>query len=137
MFTPASAELPPAAPAPRAKGLLVAATLCGLGGIALAAGACWSFIVESGRNNPMAGTVVFVYPFAALYCVAGYLLYKPHRAGGWLAMTTCALVAGLQFMRIDSSSATWLSPIVVGNLAVILLVILNWRHLRPSRQVGA
>ena len=137
MSTPSSADLPPAAPAPRAKGLLVAAILCGLAGIALAAAACWSFIVESGRNNAMAGTVIFVYPVAALYCLAGYLLYKPHRAGGWLAVMTCALVAALQFTGIDSSSATWFSPVVLGNLAVVLLVILNWRHLRPSRQVGA
>ncbi len=145
MSGPSSPQLPVTGPAPRARGVLAASILCWLAGTGTASFACAEFISEI-QHNPMAGLIVVVYPVSALYCLAGYFLYKPSRVGGWLAVITAGLVSAVELLHVellgfDSPDVELLdSPelyLVLCNLAVILLVVLNWRHLRPSGEVGA
>jgi uncharacterized membrane protein len=75
-------------------------------------------------------TVFAVLVLAVAYGVAGYLVRKGRRLGGWIAV----LIAGL----LSAWSITTLNLlIVIPNLPIVALLVLNWRHLRTGREVGA
>lgn len=132
----ASTEPPVTAAAPRPKGLLAASILCWLAGTVIGVLVVSFVVSETRRANPMAMLALVWLPLAAPYCIAGYLLGKARRSGGSLAVLTAALVSAVQL--VASSGGAILSPGLFGNLGIILLVVLNWRHLRPlTRQVGA
>ena len=136
MSEPSSAEPSVTAPARRPKGLIAASILCWLGGILIGVLAVWFVISETQRANPMAMLALVWLPLAAPYCLAGYFLGKARRTGGWIAVLTAGLVSTAQLLA--SRGAAILSPALLGNLAIIVLVVLSWRHLRPSTQhVGA
>ena len=69
---------------------------------------------------------------AAAYVYAGYALRKERRAGGWAAVAAAGCMATLQ-LRNGVVSAAGVSLVV--NLAILALVLTNWRHLR--RAAGA
>ena len=136
MTDPSSADSAATAPVLHSKGLLAASILCYLGGILIGGVTVWFVISETQRANPMAMLALVWLPLAAPYCLAGYLLRKGRRIGGWIAVLTAGLVSGVQLL--SSSGAAILSPGLLGNLAIIALVVRNWSHLRPSTQhVGA
>lgn len=140
------------------------AILLGLGGIALLA----AVLLDAAKGqNPMAllGLLpVFALGLGALaYGVAGYFVRKGRRIGGWIAVLTAGLVTALRlpfllpsehdapsvWTRLPSDAPPDLGMLVFTinvlnlafialNLAIIVLLVFNWRHLRPlSRQVGA
>ena len=72
---------------------------------------------------------------AIAYCVAGYLVRKLRLIGGWIAVITGGLLSVLQLVG-GAARAAGVGLVV--NLAIVALVVMNWRYLRPSSgQVGA
>ncbi len=126
----APTEPPVTAPVPRPKGLLVASIFCWVGGVLIGALVVSFVVSETRRANPMAMLALVWLPLAAPYCIAGYLLGRARRSGGSLAVLTAAVVSAVQL--VSSGGGAILSPGLYGNVAIILLVVLNWRHLRPS-----
>ena len=72
---------------------------------------------------------------AIAYCLAGYLVRKTRLIGGWIAVVTAGLLTLLQLV----GGATRAAAVgLVVNIAIVVLVVLNWRYLRASSgQVGA
>ena len=119
-------------------GLLVASTLswiwgilCGVTGLA--------FLFPILRLKLGLTAIVFALVFlalATLYCVAGYLIRKGQMTGGWIGAITAGILGALQFIA-GSNSLAPLAGFTL-NLAIVLLLVLNWHHLHAlSRQVGA
>jgi len=72
---------------------------------------------------------------AVAYCAAGYLLLRARLAGGWIAIVAAVLLSWLYFFTTGPRAVS-LGLLV--NLAIITLVVINWRALRASsRQAGA
>lgn len=130
----------PSSSSPRPLALLVASTLCwlcasllSLAGIALLAVGLREASQADIPGYALFGvllTVFAVLVLAVAYGVAGYLVRKGRRLGGWIAV----LIAGL----LSAWSITTLNLlIVIPNLPIVALLVLNWRHLRTGREVGA
>lgn len=136
MTKPSSGDPATTAPIVPSKGLLAACILCWLGGTLIGGLTLWFVISETQRANPMAMLALVWLPLAAPYCLAGYWLRKGRRLGGWMALLTAGIVSAFQLL--SSSGAAILSPGLLGNLVIILLVVRNWRHLHPSaRHIAA
>jgi hypothetical protein len=85
-------------------------------------------------SRPAVGALGFCL-LAVAYCVAGYLVRKMRLVGGWIAVATAGLLSALQL--VDGGTRAGGVNLVV-NLAIVVLVVVNWRYLRPSSgQVGA
>jgi len=84
------------------------------------------------------GPALFALGFCILavaYCAAGYLVRKLRLIGGWIAVITAGLLTVLQLLG-GATRAAGVGLAV--NVAIVALVVMNWRYLRPSSgQVGA
>ena len=78
------------------------------------------------------GPALFALAFCILavaYCAAGYLVRKLRLIGGWIAVITAGLLSVLQLLG-GATRAAGVGLVV--NLAIVVLVLMNWRYLRPS-----
>ena len=133
-----STSQPSFTPPPRPQGLLVASTLCWLWGILMGLSGIAFLIPALGMQVLGGAAIVFGLGFCVLggaYCVAGYLVRQMRLIGGWIAVVIAGLLSLLQLV----GGATRAAGVgLIMNLAIVVLVVMNWRHLRPSsRQVGA
>jgi len=72
--------------------------------------------------------------FVALYWIAGYGLARRKKVGGVLAIAVSAVFIGLVMIPPEAGAIL----VAVPNVAILALVLINWRHLeRPSDDVGA
>lgn len=122
------------------QALLVASIVCFACGILIGLFTI-SFVISGFQDaNPLAMlAVVYLVPSLA-YCIAGYLVLTRRRAGTWLAVLTAAAWSAPLLAYDGQPGWLWTgsaSFFLVANFVIILLVALNWRHLRPfTRQVG-
>ena len=119
-------------------GLLIASTLSWVWGV-LCGFTALAFLLPMLRLMLGPTAIVFAFVFlslAALYCFAGYLIRKGRLTGGWIGVITAGILAALQFI----GGRNRLAPLAgfALNLTIVLLLVLNWRHLHASSsQVGA
>ena len=129
---------PPSSPPPRPQGLLIASTLCWLWGVLMAFSGVALLIPAIAMRGIGSGPALFALGFCILaiaYCVAGYLVRQLRLIGGWIAVITAGLLSVLQLVG-GATRAVGVGLVV--NLAIVALVVINWRYLRPfSGQVGA
>jgi hypothetical protein len=89
---------------------------------------------DRSRPATVMGYAVFYASLAAVYFVAGSLLRKRPITGARIGLIVAGVVTGIQLFGLTSD--TELSPattaILVLNLAILLLLAFNWRHLGRS-----
>lgn len=123
-------------------GLLVASTLCWIWGIVCGFSG-FALFLPVAKMSLGSGAIIVALVFAVVavdYCVAGYLIRKGRLAGGWIGLISAGIVAALQLFGIvgQRSISMGASVGLAINVAIVLLVGLNWRHLSTSRaRVGA
>lgn len=111
-------------------GLRVASTLCWVCGL-LVLGGGLALLIPALAVPGLRAVIIVAALFlacAAGNCVAGYYLRKARRAGGGLAICVAVLVSLLQVGAHTRAASLGL----VVNLAIIVLVIINWQHLQPA-----
>lgn len=65
-----------------------------------------------------------------VYCVAGFFIRRVRPLGAWLALASAGIVSALELRGIAEIQSITVGAIVglAVNLAIVLLVALNWRH---------
>jgi len=118
------------APATRTpQGVLVASTLCWLWGVVVLLSSVALLIPAVAMHG--VGSVEVLFPAAMFlvscaYLFAGYALRRQRRAGGWSGGSAAVLMVGL-LVRSGLPGVTIIAFLV--NVAIVALVLLNWRHL--------
>ena len=123
---------------PPSTGLLIASTLCWLWGVLVGVsgvGLLNSWYEVRKMGNGLLPFAVASCVLAVAYCVAGYMLRRARLAGGWIAIVAASLLSMLQLFTTGTGAV---SIGLLVNVAIITLVVINWRYLRASRShVGA
>ena len=123
---------------PPSTGLLIASTLCWLWGVIVGFSGVALLIPAMAVRGMGGGPLMFgvaVCVLAVAYCVAGYMLRRARLVGGWIAIVAASLLSMLQLL---TTGARALSIGLLVNVALITLVVINWRYLRaPRSHVGA
>jgi hypothetical protein len=65
--------------------------------------------------------------------VAGYFVRRMRLVGGWIAIIAAVAVSVLQLLARARISSIGL----LINIAIVVLIALNWRYLRGASHVGA
>ena len=139
MSTP-SAPPHPSSPPPLPRALQVVSTLCwlcacvvGIGAIAL-----FAIAIPEAAQADIPGYALFgaalvasaILLPAVAYAAAGLLLRRGRRLGGRIAVLIAGLAALWALLPAGSALVSALSVVILlPNLAIIVLVIRNWRHL--------
>jgi hypothetical protein len=128
----------PSTPPRRPQGLLIASTLCWLWGILMALSGVALIIPAVAVRGMASGPAFLALGFLVLavaYCVAGYHVRKARLIGGWIAVVAAGLMSALQ---LGFGAMRTAAVGLVVNVAIVALVVWNWRHLRASSgQVSA
>ena len=104
-------------------GINIASTLCWAWGVLLFFSSIAVAIPMLVLRRSLVGPIVILL-IAAVLCYAGYGLRKRRRAAAWTAVVTCGLFALLQLGNLTAVAVLGL----VCNVAVVTLVLLNWRQ---------
>jgi hypothetical protein len=122
-------------------------------GVAIASVLCWGFscvnaaglalfilIAASSDSWPWSTRLKAVCAWAflvGLYAYAGFALRRQRRLGGWAAGLVAALYLAMtaDVGVIGSMRAAFAISLLV-NIAIIGLVVANWRHLRSDEAQG-
>jgi hypothetical protein len=109
---------------------LIASTLCWLWGILMALSSVAVLIPAVAVHGLGSGPFLFAaltLLLAAAYIYGGYAIRKQRLAGGWAGAGAAAVMAALQ-LRTGIATAAGVGLVV--NLAILALIVANWRHLR-------
>ena len=121
----------------RPQALLIASTLCWVWGILIVLIGISVLIPAIAMRGLSSRSAIFALGlclFGLGYCSAGYLVRKMRLIGGWIALVAAVLFCPAQFVGGTAQAVVGL----VVNLAIVVLVMANWRRLRPSQsEVGA
>jgi len=121
--------------------LVVASTLCWIWGVLCGLGGLALLIPALKIPGLGVGAVVFAAAFVVVggvYCAAGYYLRKARLAGAWLALASAGIVSALELRgiaEIRSITPGAIAGLVV-NIAIVLLVALNWRRFHAGAGKG-
>ncbi len=111
-------------------GLRVASTLCWIWGLLILGGGL-ALLIPALVVPGLRGAIIvaaLLLACSAGYCVAGYYLRKARRAGAGLAICVAVLVSLLQIGAHTRAASVGL----VVNIVIVVLIIMNWRHLQPA-----
>lgn len=128
----------------RSTGLLVASRLCWIWGVICVTDPLGESLAELGAPTPEAsfaiamGYAIGYALLAAIYCLAGSLIRRGRTAGGWIGVGIASIVAGVQLLgfRGDTDLTVVGTASLALNVGILLLLVFNWRHLRPAPSHG-
>ncbi len=131
----------PAMTVSRSTGLLVASILCWICGIVCMGNPLDESLsalgvpgLEGNKPATVIGYAIGYASLAGIYSVAGFLLRKRRITGGRIGVSTAGVVAGIPLFGLtgDTENAPVTTALLVLNLAILLLLVFNWRQFDRS-----
>lgn len=130
MSDPIAGGSPPT-PRPRPQGLSIASTLCWLWGVVLLVVGLYQIVRATAGPRSWTGPSLYagvLLLLGGMYVYGGYALRKQRQAGGWVSGAAAVLMSTLP-LHEPAMQSPWG---IVMNLAILGLILANWRHLRRA-----